>query len=199
MTEAIRRKLYSVILIDEIEKAHPQVFDIFLQILDAGRLTDGKGRTVDFKQTLILMTSNIGADHLMKSKSIQPDNYVKAEIMEEIHKMFRPEFLNRLDKIIFFNKLNEKVMYNIVDLRFTDIAARAKEQGITISLTSQAKEWLAKNGYNSNFGARPLIRLMEDTVTDLITDAMIDKTIHDGDAVEVTERKGVLSLNRIDE
>lgn len=187
LTEAVRKKPYSVILFDEVEKAHPQVFDIFLQILDAGRLTDGKGRTVDFKQTLILMTSNIGAEHLMKSRDVVLDESTKSAIMEEINKMFRPEFLNRLDKIIFFNKLNPAVMEHIVDLRFATIAERAKEQGITMQLTPDARKWLAVNGYHPNFGARPLIRLIEDNVTDLLTDAMIDRTVKEGSHVVIDQ------------
>lgn len=194
LTEAVRRKPYCVILFDEVEKAHPQVFDLFLQILDAGRLTDGKGRTVDFKQTLILMTSNLGAEHLMKSKSINVEDETKEAIMEEVQKMFRPEFLNRLDKIIFFNKLNPNIMETIVDLRFVDIQERAKEQGISISLTASARKWLAENGYHPNFGARPLIRLMEDNVTDLITDALITKDIKDGDAAIINLEKNNLTL-----
>lgn len=196
LTEAVRRKPYCVILFDEVEKAHPQVFDIFLQILDAGRLTDGKGRTVDFKQTLILMTSNIGAEHLMKSRSVDVEDETKKAIMDDIQKMFRPEFLNRLDKIIFFNKLNPAVMENIVDLRFVDIKDRANEQGISITITEKARKWLAENGYNPNFGARPLIRLMEDKVTDLITDAMINKELSEGESAIIDFEKDSLILTK---
>ena len=197
LTEAVRRKPYSVILFDEVEKAHSQVFDIFLQILDAGRLTDGKGRTVDFKQTIVLMSSNLGATHLMQSKDLVVSDKTKGLIMQDIHKMFRPEFLNRLDQIIFFNKLRIDVMRNIVDLRLKTIAQRANEQGINIALTNRAKDWLAEHGYDPLFGARPLIRLMEDKITDLITDAMIDRTVAEGDCVEIDEKKGDLILEKI--
>jgi len=197
LTEAIRRKPYSVILFDEVEKAHPQVFDLFLQILDAGRLTDGKGRTVDFKQTLILMSSNIGADHMMNAKESVISEKTKANVMIEINKMFRPEFLNRLDQIIFFNKLTPDMMLNIVNLRLENIQQRANEQKISILLTQEAKNWLAKTGYDPFFGARPLIRLMEDKITDLITDKMIDKEIVEGNVIEITELNDDLVVKSI--
>lgn len=197
LTEAVRRKPYSVILFDEVEKAHSQVFDIFLQILDAGRLTDGKGRTVDFKQTIILMSSNLGAKYLVESKDGAISYKVKEQVMDEVRKMFRPEFLNRLDQILFFNRLSTEVMQDIVKLRFKNIEQRAAEHGIKISLMPKAIDWLAQNGYDAHYGARPLIRLMEDKITDLITDAMIDKQIGEGDSAEVDEAKGEIILNKI--
>lgn len=192
LTEAVRKKPYRIILFDEVEKAHPQVFDLFLQLFDAGRLTDGKGKTVDFKQTLILMTSNLGAEHLVNAKEI--DNKVKTAVMNEVNKMFRPEFLNRLDKIIFFNRLTQEAMKHIVDLRFKTIQERAAEQDIHVNLTQKARDWLAKNGYEPMFGARPLIRLIEENVTDLITDAMIDNKISEGSVVEIDEIGGILKI-----
>lgn len=197
LTEAIRRKPYSVILFDEVEKAHSQVFDIFLQIFDAGRLTDGKGRTVDFKQTIILMSSNLGAHHLINSKEAIISDKTKNEVMEEVRKTFRPEFLNRLDQIIFFNKLSPDIMKNIVALRFKTIAQRAMEQGLKITLSDNAVSWLAKNGYDPDYGARPLIRLMEDKITDLITDGLINQTIADGDSIEIDEKKGEIVLKKL--
>lgn len=175
LTEAVRKKPYQVILFDEIEKAHPKIFDLFLQIFDAGRLTDGRGKIVDFKQTLIFLTSNIGANYLIESDNI--DENVKNNVLNEIKKVFKLEFINRLDEILFFNKLNESAIEKIVELRFESIKKRAMDLEIDVEISELAKKWLAKNGYDHIFGARHLIRLMENTVTDLITDALIDKKI----------------------
>lgn len=184
LTEAVRKKPYRVILFDEIEKAHPQVYDILLQIFDDGRLTDGKGKTVDFKQTIIFLTSNIGAEYLVDGKYGVTDS-IKEQVNTEIKKVFKPELLNRLDNTVFFNKLSQNAMSNIVDLRFKDIQARCAEQDITVNLDKTAKDWLAKNGYDPLYGARPLLRLMEQQVTDLITDALIDERIAKGDSVTI--------------
>lgn len=195
LTEGVRKKPYRIILLDEVEKAHPQVFDLFLQIFDAGRLTDGKGKTVDFKQTLILMTSNLGSEHLLHQKG-QIDEETKNQVMEEIAKMFRPEFLNRLDKIIFFQRLSQEMIEKIVQIRFENIKQRARELNINIKLEESASKWLAKNGYDPAFGARPLIRLMEENITDLITDSLLNQEIKEGDSVIVKAENSKLNLNK---
>ena len=196
LTEAVRKKPYRIILFDEVEKAHPQVFDLFLQLFDAGRLTDGKGKTVDFSQTLILMTSNLGAEHLVnaKVKGNDFDSGTKDAVMEEVKKMFRPEFLNRIDKMIFFKRLSAEAMTKIVDLRFEGIKNRAAEIGIEVDLADGARRWLSVNGYDPNFGARPLIRLMEETITDLITDSMVEEKIKAGDSITIDEVAGELKI-----
>lgn len=197
LTEAVRKKPYSVILFDEIEKAHIQIFDLFLQIFDAGRLTDGKGKTVDFKQTLILMSSNLGSQHLLSTRGYSVDEKTKEKVMEEVQKTFRPEFLNRLDKTIFFNKLSGAAMEKIVKIRFESIKQRAFEQGIDITLSESAIYYLAKKGYSPIYGARPLIRLMEDEITDLITDAIIAKQIIAGDKIEIIEESDSLKIKSL--
>lgn len=184
LTESVRKKPYRVILFDEIEKAHPQVYDILLQIFDDGRLTDGKGKTVDFKQTLIFMTSNIGAELLTESKNTLTKS-LKEEMTIEIKKVFKPELLNRLDNILFFNRLSANSMDGIVDLRFKTVQERCAEQNIEIELAAEAKKWLSKNGYDPIYGARPLLRLIEQKVTDLVTDALIYGDIKKGDSIVV--------------
>ncbi|WP_342261974.1 ATP-dependent Clp protease ATP-binding subunit [Alphaproteobacteria bacterium endosymbiont of Tiliacea citrago] len=184
LTESVRKKPYRIILFDEIEKAHHQVYDILLQIFDEGRLTDGQGKTVNFKQTLIFLTSNIGSEFLMESKYGITDT-VKDQINSEIKKVFKPELLNRLDNVLFFDKLGLDSMSNIIDLRFEDIKKRCSELDIKISLTKEAKLWLAKNGHDPFYGARPLLRLMEQKITDLITDSLIDGVIEKGSAYSI--------------
>lgn len=181
LTEAVRKRPYRIILFDEIEKAHPQVFDLLLQIFDDGRLTDGQGHLVDFKQTLILMTSNIGAEHLLSSPVGNIPEDIKSKVQQEIISMFKPELLNRLDDILFFNKLNPKALRDIVDLRFENIRKRCLEQNIYVDLDESAKNWLANEGYDQHYGARPLIRLMEKEVVDLITEGILYETIKKGD------------------
>jgi ATP-dependent Clp protease ATP-binding subunit ClpB len=159
LTEAVRRRPYSVILFDEIEKAHHDVFNIFLQILDEGRLTDSKGRVVDLKNTLIIMTSNIGTSYI-SDQSI-PETQRMAGIEKELKMNFKPEFLNRVDEIIVFNQLSKENISDIVKTQLTDVAVRLKERGISLEITRSALEFLAKEGYDPAFGARPLKRAIQ--------------------------------------
>lgn len=193
LTEKVRRKPYSVVLLDEVEKAHPEVFNILLQVLDDGRLTDGKGRTVDFRNTVIIMTSNAGAEAIRKGGSLgfRPEgaqgvyNDMKIKVLDELRKMFRPEFLNRVDEIIVFHALQESHIGKIVDLMIDDLQARLKEQDITITLTSRAKEFLAKEGYDPQYGARPLKRAIQRHIEDRLSEALLSGTVQRGDRVEM--------------
>jgi ATP-dependent Clp protease ATP-binding subunit ClpC len=171
LTEAVRRRPYQVVLFDEIEKAHPDVWNSLLQILEEGRLTDGQGHIVDFRNTVLIMTSNIGTRYAKKGGTIgfqRPDNGTNGderelhrEIREALKKTFRPEFLNRIDEVIIFHNLTSEHMYRIVDLQMKEIAGRLREQGVEILLTDAAREWLADKGYDPQFGARPLRRALQ--------------------------------------
>ncbi len=188
LTEAVRRKPYSVILLDEIEKAHPDVFNILLQILDDGRLTDAKGRTVDFSNTVIIMTSNIGSEYLMNlSKEEFEKNYdkIKEQIMEELKKRFRPEFLNRIDEIIIFHPLSEEEIKKIVDLLISKLNKRLEERGIKVKLTEAAKSELAKRGYVPEFGARPLRRTIQREIETPLSVKILEGSVKEGDTVVV--------------
>ena len=181
LTEAVRRKPYSVILFDEIEKAHPDVFNILLQVLDDGRLTDNKGVTVDFKNTIIILTSNIGS-----AKIIEIDDKEKrrAEVLNDLKSAFRPEFLNRLDDIIIFEQLGLEAITNIVDIMFGHIKAKLEQKDISIVLTQSAKEFIAKAGFDPVYGARPLKRAIYEIVEDKLADLILEEKISEGNAVE---------------
>ena len=188
LTEAVRRKPYSVILLDEIEKAHPDVFNILLQILDDGRLTDAKGRTVDFSNTVIIMTSNVASEYLMHlSKEELEKRYdeIKEQIMNELKKRFRPEFLNRIDEIIIFHPLSEEEIKKIVDLLIAKLNKRLDERGIKIVLTEEAKSALAKRGYIPEFGARPLRRTIQRDIETPLSVKILEGTVKDGDTVKI--------------
>ena len=188
LTEAVRRKPYSVILLDEIEKAHPDVFNILLQILDDGRLTDAKGRTVDFSNTVIIMTSNVASEYLMHlSKEELEKRYdeIKEQIMNELKKRFRPEFLNRIDEIIIFHPLSEEEIKKIVDLLIAKLNKRLEERGIKIVLTEEAKSALAKRGYVPEFGARPLRRTIQRDIETPLSVKILEGTVKEGDTVKI--------------
>ncbi len=205
LTDKVRRHPYSVVLFDEIEKAHPDVFNILLQILEDGRLTDGKGKTVDFKNTIVIMTSNAGASTIKKQKSIgfaqskdvARDEYdkMKDNVMEEIKHTFRPEFLNRIDDIIVFHKLEEKDLVQIVSLMLNSVSERLKDKNISISFTDEAKNYLAKEGYDLNYGARPLRRAITKTIEDKLSEEILKGNVSHGDNVEVTLENGELKFN----
>ena len=200
LTEAVRRKPYSVILLDEIEKAHPDVFNILLQILDDGRLTDAKGRTVDFSNTVIIMTSNVGSEYLMNlSKEEFEKNYdkIKEQIMEELKKRFRPEFLNRIDEIIIFHPLSEEEIKKIVDLLISKLNKRLEERGIKVKLTEAAKSELAKRGYVPEFGARPLRRTIQREIETPLSVKILEGSVKEGDTVVVDydKEKGEFTFN----
>ncbi|MCX9083928.1 MAG: ATP-dependent chaperone ClpB [Candidatus Methanoperedens sp.] len=183
LTEAVRRRPYSVILFDEIEKAHPDVFNLLLQILDDGRLTDGHGRTVDFKNTVIIMTSNIGSQWIFDL--IDKEVEMRKKVMEVVHKQFKPEFLNRLDEIIIFHPLRLPEITRIVDLQFNLLKKRLTERKIEITLTQPAKDLIARTGYDPSFGARPLKRTIQHKILDPLAMKILDKEFAQGDSIEV--------------
>ncbi len=185
LTEAVRRRPYQVILFDEIEKAHPDVFNILLQVLDDGRLTDGQGRTVDFRNTLIIMTSNIGSEYLIELKEGESIDLVRGKVMDALRGAFRPEFLNRVDDILLFHRLERKHMGAIVDIQIRRLNDLLKSRDIKVSLSDKAREWLAQKGYDSAYGARPLKRVIQSEVQDRLADMVLAGKISDGDEVRL--------------
>jgi ATP-dependent Clp protease ATP-binding subunit ClpB len=180
LTEAVRRRPYSVILFDEIEKAHPEVFNVFLQILDDGRLTDGQGRVVDFKNVIIVMTSNLGSDLILGAKKQEE---VRDALLELLKQSFRPEFLNRIDETVIFNRLGKAEIAKIVDIQLKRLESRLAERKISLSLTRSAKDLLAERGYDPLFGARPLKRTIQAELENPLAKAIIAGTIKEGDSV----------------
>ena len=195
LTEAVRRRPYQVVLFDEIEKAHPDVFNILLQVLDDGRLTDGQGRTVDFKNTLIILTSNIGGDYLVNLKEGEDTEQVRDEVMTEVKARFRPEFLNRLDEIILFHRLQRSEMGQIVDIQVGRLSKLLADRKITIEIDDAARSWLANRGYDPAYGARPLKRVIQRHVQDPLAEQILAGGVKDGDAVRVSVRDGALTIN----
>jgi len=193
LTEAVRRRPYSVVLLDEVEKAHPEVFDILLQVLDDGRLTDGQGRTVDFRNTLLVLTSNLGSTFLV-DPSLGPEQK-RESVMGVVRSHFKPEFLNRLDEVVVFDALTKEELTRIVDLQLALLERRLAVRRIGISVTSGAKEWLADQGYDPAYGARPLRRLIQSAIGDALARLLIAGEVADGGAVRVDVRDGQLSLD----
>ena len=195
LTEAVRRKPYAVVLFDEIEKAHPDVFNILLQVLDDGRITDSQGRTVDFKNTIIILTSNIGAQTLLDGISENGDipEDVRKEVMEALHGHFRPEFLNRLDEIILFKPLVQKDMERIADLILKDINKRLQERRLHIHLQKEALDFILENAYEPGFGARPLKRYMQKHVETLVAKEILEDRVKEGDTIEIRLQDGKLA------
>lgn len=194
LTEKVRRKPYSVILLDEIEKAHPDVFNILLQVLEDGRLTDGQGRTVDFRNTVVIMTSNVGAESIKNDKKVgftravdEAENYsrMKDRVMEQLKHTFKPEFLNRIDEIIVFQNLTDNELKEIVELLLADLKKRVKDNGYELELSEKAKELILKEGYEPAFGARPLKRAIQKLVEDSISEEILKKTVVPGDKILV--------------
>jgi ATP-dependent Clp protease ATP-binding subunit ClpB len=194
LSEAVRRRPYSVILFDEIEKAHPDVFNILLQILDDGRLTDGQGRTVDFRNTVIIMTSNLGSSYVT---SLGPDreDEMREQVMEALRANFRPEFLNRIDETIIFKALTSSQIGEIVQIQLEQIATRLSDRQIDLQLTPAAKEWLGVRGYDPVFGARPLKRLIQREVLDPLAMRLLNRELHDGEKIMVDANEGGLTFN----
>ena len=184
LTEAVRRRPYSVILFDEVEKAHPDVFNVLLQVLDDGRMTDGQGRTVDFKNTVIVMTSNLGSQEIMQMAG-RPHDEVKEAVMEEVKQHFRPEFINRIDEIVVFNSLGEKAIQKIAGIQVQKLADRVAEQGITLKVTDAALAEIAKAGYDPEFGARPLRREVQDALETPLAQFLLEGKAAEGDTVNV--------------
>ncbi|WP_033518765.1 ATP-dependent Clp protease ATP-binding subunit, partial [Bifidobacterium cuniculi] len=188
LTEAVRRRPYSVVLFDEVEKANPEVFDILLQVLDDGRLTDGQGRTVDFKNTILIMTSNLGSQFLINPDLSEQEK--KDAVMNAVHAQFRPEFLNRLDETIIFQPLTREELGKIVDLQVKQVASRLTDRRITLDVTASAREWLADTGYDPAYGARPLRRLVQTEVGDQLARMLLAGQIKDGETVLVDHTGG---------
>jgi ATP-dependent Clp protease ATP-binding subunit ClpB len=173
LTETVRRRPYQVILFDEVEKAHPDVFNVLLQVLDEGRLTDGQGRTIDFKNTVILLTSNLGSELISSLPHTKDVNEIKDEIMVYVKRAFKPEFINRLDEIILFNKLKKENMAAIVDIQLGKLQEMLAEKDIILELTPKLKAWLAEEGYDEIYGARPLKRVIQNSVQNYIAEKII--------------------------
>lgn len=188
LTEAVRRRPYSVVLFDEVEKANPEIFDVLLQVLDDGRLTDGQGRTVDFKNTILIMTSNLGSQFLV-NEDMDADAKKKA-VMDAVHMNFKPEFLNRLDDIVMFHPLTREELGGIVDIQVAGVAQRLTDRRITLDVTDSAREWLANTGYDPAYGARPLRRLVQTEVGDQLARMLLAGRVHDGDTVLVDQTGG---------
>ena len=195
LTEAVRRRPYQVILFDEIEKAHPDVFNVLLQVLDDGRLTDGQGRTVDFRNTLIIMTSNLGSEFLVNQAEGEDSDAVEAQVMEVVRSHFRPEFLNRVDEIILFHRLRREHMANIVDIQMQRLQKLLADRKITLDLDETAKTWLGNKGYDPAYGARPLKRVIQKYVQDPMAEMILEGKVHDGETVDVSVRDGELTFN----
>ncbi|MDG1286461.1 MAG: ATP-dependent chaperone ClpB [Rickettsiales bacterium] len=185
LTEAVRRRPYQVILFDEVEKAHPDVFNILLQVLDDGRLTDGQGRTVDFKNTMIILTSNLGAEHLAEAKDDTISDKVRDQVMDAVRTAFRPEFINRLDETLMFTRLSREHMTGIVDIQLAGLQKRLHDRGIILQLTEGAKKWLGDRGYDPVYGARPLKRVIQRKLQNPLAEQILKGEVADGDVVKV--------------
>jgi ATP-dependent Clp protease ATP-binding subunit ClpB len=195
LTEAVRRRPYQVILFDEVEKAHNDVFNILLQVLDDGRLTDGQGHTVDFRNTIIVLTSNLGSEYLAALPEGQPAEAAREQVMEVVRRSFRPEFLNRLDEIILFNRLGRNEMKRIVDIQLRHLQRLLGDRKITLDVDEQAKTWLGNTGYDPVYGARPLRRVIQRALQNPLATMLLSGTIKDGDSVKVAVRDGRLIIN----
>ncbi|MBI2885573.1 MAG: ATP-dependent Clp protease ATP-binding subunit, partial [Chloroflexi bacterium] len=198
LTDTVRRKSYCAILLDEIEKAHPEVFNMLLQIFEDGYLTDAKGRRVDFRNTIIMMTSNLGAELIKRDTTLgftvkrdeaktqeQAYDKMKEKVMAELQKAFRPEFLNRIDGVVVFHALNKEHIRQIVDLELGYISKQVQDKGMQLEVTAAAKDYLGDKGYDESFGARPLRRLIQDTVEDKLSEAILEGKFAPGDTITV--------------
>lgn len=194
LTEAVRRRPYQVILFDEIEKAHPDVFNVLLQVLDDGRLTDGQGRTVDFKNTLIVLTSNLGSSHLAALKDGEPADTVRGAVMDEVRRAFRPEFLNRLDEILLFGRLSRANMTDIVDIQLNRMRKLLSDRKVELKFDGKALQWLANRGYDPVYGARPLKRVIQRSLQNPLATLLLEGKVKDGDTVEVGVENGELTV-----
>jgi ATP-dependent Clp protease ATP-binding subunit ClpB len=195
LTEAVRRRPYQVVLFDEVEKAHPDVFNVLLQVLDDGRLTDGQGRVVDFSNTLIILTSNLGSQYLASLEEDQDVEKVEPQVMEVVRAHFRPEFLNRLDEIILFHRLGQAHMAPIVELQVARVQDLLKDRKIVLELTDAAKRWLGRVGYDPVYGARPLKRAVQRYLQDPLAEKLLAGEVPDGSTVKVDEGEGALAIS----
>jgi ATP-dependent Clp protease ATP-binding subunit ClpB len=196
LTESVRRRPYSVVLLDEVEKAHPEVFDVLLQVLDDGRLTDGQGRTVDFRNTILVLTSNLGSQFI--ADPALDETAKRDAVMNAVRNSFKPEFLNRLDDVIVFDALSTGELTQIVDIQIERLAARLAGRRLTLTVTPAAREWLALTGFDPVYGARPLRRLVQSAVGDQLARALLSGEILDGDEVRVDldEARDALTVQR---
>ena len=194
LTEAVRRRPYQVVLFDEVEKAHPDVFNVLLQVLDDGRLTDGQGRTVDFSNTLIILTSNLGSQYLANLGEGEDVATVEPQVMDVVRGHFRPEFLNRLDEIILFHRLGQAQMAPIVDIQVGRVGKLLADRKVTLDLTDAARLWLGRVGYDPVYGARPLKRAVQRYLQDPLADLILRGEVKDGATVAVDEGDGKLTL-----
>jgi ATP-dependent Clp protease ATP-binding subunit ClpB len=195
LTEAVRRRPYQVVLFDEIEKAHPDVFNVLLQVLDDGRLTDGQGRTVDFRNTLIIMTSNLGSEFLVNQPEGEDTSAVREQVMGMVRAHFRPEFLNRVDEIILFHRLQKSEMGRIVEIQFGRLQKLLEERKITLTLDAAARDWLAAKGWDPAYGARPLKRVIQRSLQDPLAEMILAGDVKDGDHVKIAVKGNVLTFN----
>jgi ATP-dependent Clp protease ATP-binding subunit ClpB len=195
LTEAVRRRPYQVVLFDEIEKAHPDVFNVLLQVLDDGRLTDGQGRTVDFRNTLIIMTSNLGSEFLVNQPEGEDTSEVRELVMGTVRAHFRPEFLNRVDEIILFHRLQKSEMGRIVEIQFARLTKLLEDRKITLTLDAAARDWLADKGWDPAYGARPLKRVIQRSVQDPLAEMILAGEVRDGDTVAISSEGNVLTFN----
>jgi ATP-dependent Clp protease ATP-binding subunit ClpB len=195
LTEAVRRRPYQVVLFDEIEKAHPDVFNVLLQVLDDGRLTDGQGRTVDFRNTLLVMTSNLGAEYLVSQPDGADSEDVREQVMGEVRARFRPEFLNRVDEIILFHRLRREHMGHIVDIQMQRLSKLLEDRKIALVLEPKARDWIAEKGYDPAYGARPLKRVIQKQVQDPLSELILSGAIRDGDKVTISSAIDGLTFN----
>ena len=192
LTEAVRRRPYQVILFDEVEKAHPDVFNVLLQVLDDGRLTDGQGRTVDFRNTLIVLTSNLGSDILAAQPEGADSAAVRDEVMEVVKASFRPEFVNRLDEILLFNRLSRAHMTDIVGIQLGRLRKLLADRKIDLDFDTKALQWLANRGYDPVYGARPLKRVIQRSLQNPLATLILEGRVKDGETVKVTVENGEL-------
>jgi ATP-dependent Clp protease ATP-binding subunit ClpB len=196
LTEAVRRRPYQVILFDEVEKAHPDVFNVLLQVLDDGRLTDGQGRTVDFRNCLLIMTSNLGSEFLAAQGEGDEVEAVRPMVMDSVRRHFRPEFLNRIDEIILFRRLGRAQMGAIVKIQLARVEKRLADRQMTVSVDTAAMHWLGERGYDPVYGARPLKRVIQKDLIDPIARLMLDGTLKDGDVIDVTAGESALKIGK---
>ena len=204
LTEKVRRKPYSIVLLDEIEKAHPDVFNLLLQALDDGHMTDGLGRKIDFKNTILIMTSNIGARQLQdfgtgvgfgtKAKVDQADDAAKMIVQNALRKAFSPEFLNRVDDMIMFNSLKREDIHQIIDLELDLLYGRLNDLGYTIEMTEKAKDYIVERGYDEKFGARPLKRAIQKLIEDPLAEEIVKSNLQEGDTIKMDYKEGEVEL-----
>jgi ATP-dependent Clp protease ATP-binding subunit ClpB len=195
LTEAVRRRPYQVLLFDEIEKAHPDVFNILLQVLDDGRLTDGQGRTVDFRNVLIIMTSNLGAEFLVQQREGEDSRAVEGEVMGVVRAHFRPEFLNRVDEIVLFHRLARAHMGAIVDIQMKRLARLLEDRKIVLDMDGRARAWLADKGYDPAYGARPLKRVIQKYIQDPLAGFILSGRVKDEELVHISVEDNAIVFN----